>query len=122
VKLQSYKDLEVWKRSIELVDEVYSIVKKMPKTEQYGLISQIQRAAISIPSNIAEGYARKGTKEYLRFLSVAYGSAAELETQLIIIGQQYESLSITNAQNLLYETQKMLYSIMEKLSSLNTVS
>ena len=72
MKLQSYKSLEVWKRSISLVGEIYIITKDLPKNEQYGLGSQVQRAAVSILSNIAEGYARRGTGEYLRFLSIAY--------------------------------------------------
>jgi four helix bundle protein len=117
VKLQSHKDLEVWKRSLSLVKEVYAVSRKLPKSEQFGLISQIQRAAISIPSNISEGYARKGTGEYLRFLSMAYGSAAELETQLIIINQEYEPIPIDKAQALLNEIQKMLYVLMAKLKN-----
>lgn len=115
MKLRSYKDLEVWKRSISLVKEVYSITKELPKYEQYGIISQAQRAAVSIPSNIAEGYARRGTGEYRRFLSMAYGSAAELETQLIIINQEYEDIETVTAQSLLDEVQKMLYALMVKL-------
>ena len=73
VKLQSYKELEVWKRSMTLVNAVYDITKSLPRTEQFGLVSQMQRAAVSIPSNIAEGYARKGTVEYVNFLSMSYG-------------------------------------------------
>lgn len=117
MKLQSYKDLEVWKRSISLVREIYFIAKELPKNEQYGLGSQVQRAAVSIPSNIAEGYARRGTGDYLRFLSMSYGSAAELETQLIIIGQEYGHIDIVAAQSLLNEVQKMLYVLMDKLRS-----
>ena len=107
----------MWNRSISLVREVYAITGDLPKSEQYGLGSQIQRAAVSIPSNIAEGYARRGTGEYIRFLSMAYGSAAELETQLIIINQQYGGLETGKAQSLLSEVQRMLYRLMEKLKS-----
>jgi four helix bundle protein len=116
-KLQSYKDLEVWKRSLTLVKNVYIIARELPKFEQFGLTSQIQRSAVSIPSNIAEGYARKGTGDYIRFLSIAYGSAAELETQLIIINQEYSEILTENAQKCLVEVQKMLYSLMAKLSA-----
>ena len=84
MKTKSYKDLIVWKKAIELVLAIYKLTKRFPKTEQYGLISQLRRAAVSIPSNIAEGYARQHLPEYIQFLSVAYGSCAELETQLII--------------------------------------
>ena len=118
MKLTSYKDLEVWKRSISLVNEVYSISRQLPKSEIYGLCSQIQRSAISIPSNIAEGYARRGTGEYIRFLSIAFGSSAELETQLIIINQQYPDINLNEANSLLSEVQKMLYSLMKKLNPL----
>ena len=94
---------------------IYDMTNELPKTESYGLSSQMQRAAVSIPSNIAEGYARKGTGEYLRFLSMAYGSAAELETQLIIIKQEYPKIIIDTGQSLLTEVQKMLYGLMRRL-------
>lgn len=79
-----HKDLEAWKKSIELVTMVYSEVKNFPDEERFGLVSQIKRAAISIPSNIAEGAARFSDKEMLRFLDISLGSLAELETQFII--------------------------------------
>lgn len=79
-----HKDLEAWKKSIELVVTVYSEVKNFPEDEKFGLISQIKRAAISIPSNIAEGAARNSDKEMIRFLDISLGSLAELETQFII--------------------------------------
>ena len=79
-----HKDLDVWKKSIELVTEIYSITANFPYEEKYGIVSQIRRAAISVPSNIAEGCARFSDKENLRFLDIARGSLAELETQLII--------------------------------------
>ena len=80
----NHKDLEVWKKSIELVTEIYNITKSFPKEEQYGIVTQIRRAAVSVPSNIAEGAARYSAKENLRFLDISCGSLAELETQLII--------------------------------------
>ena len=80
----NHKDLEVWKEAMGLAVEIYTVTKKFPKEELYGLTSQIQRAAVSVPSNIAEGCARKSNKETLRFLSIALGSLAEVETQLIL--------------------------------------
>lgn len=79
-----YKNLEVWKESIQLVTEVYIVAKKFPKEELYSLASQIKRCSVSIPSNIAEGAGRNGKKEFLNFLSIASGSCCELETQLQI--------------------------------------
>jgi four helix bundle protein len=83
-KSRSYQDLEVWKLSIEFVKEIYLITEKFPKSETYGLSNQIRRAAVSIPSNIAEGQGRNSSKEFRQFLSIALGSVAETETQLII--------------------------------------
>ena len=80
----NHKDLEVWKEAMELVIAIYEVTKKFPKGELYGLTSQIQRAAVSVPSNIAEGCARKSNRETLHFLSIALGSLAELETQVIL--------------------------------------
>ena len=79
-----HKDLEAWKKSIDLVTKVYSLVNNFPEDEKFGLISQIKRAAVSVPSNIAEGAARFSNKEMLRFLDISLGSLAELETQFII--------------------------------------
>src|SRR5690606_11874318 len=79
-----HKELDVWKKSMDLVETVYSISANFPKEERYGLASQMRRAAVSIPSNIAEGTARKSNKELLQFISIAMGSAAELETQYLI--------------------------------------
>jgi four helix bundle protein len=81
---RSYRDLDVWKISIEFVKEVYRLTSKFPRTEVYGLTNQIRKAAVSIPSNIAEGQGRNSSKEFKHFLAVSLGSAAELETQLII--------------------------------------
>ena len=86
-KSRSFRDLDVWKLSIELVKEVYQITHKFPPSEIYGLTNQIRRAAISIPSNIAEGQGRNSPKEFRQFLAVSLGSLAELETQLIIAGE-----------------------------------
>lgn len=82
--VNSYKDLLVWQQAIDLTVNIYALTSNFPKSELFGLASQIQRAAISVPSNIAEGHARDSTKEYLRFISIALGSLAEVETQLVI--------------------------------------
>jgi len=79
-----HEDLEIWKKSIILVKEIYVITRNFPEEEKFVLISQMRRAAISIPSNIAEGAARKSKKEFANFLSISLGSLSELETQLII--------------------------------------
>ena len=83
-KSRSFKDLEVWKLSISLVEDIYKATSKFPASENYGLIQQIRRAAVSIPSNIAEGQFRNSSKEFRQFLAIALGSSAELETQIII--------------------------------------
>jgi four helix bundle protein len=82
--MQTHKDLTVWKESRELVTKVYSVIGKFPKEEVFSLTAQIKRSVISIPSNIAEGAARDSNKEYIRFLYIALGSAAELDTQIIM--------------------------------------
>lgn len=84
IKIQSYKDLIAWQKSMELSVLVYKLTDNFPKSEMFSLVNQIRRATVSIPSNIAEGWARKGLGEYIQFLSIAYGSASELETQLIL--------------------------------------
>lgn len=84
--LKNYKELKVWQKSYQLCLEMYKATKTFPKNEGFGLTSQMRRAALSIPSNIAEGYGRKTTPEYVRFLYIAYGSTCELETQLLLSG------------------------------------
>jgi four helix bundle protein len=84
MRIRDYRDLIVWQKAIKLVEMVYRVTKKFPKEEIYALSNQIRRAAVSIPSNIAEGHARKSTRVFLQFLSVAYGSLKEVETQIYI--------------------------------------
>ena len=83
-KIKSFKDLRIWQEGIKLVKDIYLLSKKFPKDEIYGLSSQMRRCAVSIPSNIAEGFRRYHNKEYKQFLYITLGSCAELETQLII--------------------------------------
>jgi four helix bundle protein len=86
-KSRSFRDLEVWKLSIDFVKKIYQVTNTFPATENYNLINQIRRAAVSIPSNIAEGQGRSSAKEFKLFLAISLGSVAELETQLIIAGE-----------------------------------
>ena len=106
----SYKDLKVWQKSIELVTEIYSLTEKFPKSEIYGLVTQMQRAAVAIPSNIAEGQKRGHPKEFLQFLYISYGSGAELETQIEICKRlnKFKDLEYNRAALLLEEVMKML--------------
>ena len=92
MKVKSYRDLETWQQGMALVMEVYRVTKIFPKEELFGLTSQLRRAAVSIPSNIAEGQGRTSTKEFLHHLAIAYGSLCEAETQLLI-GRQLEYLN-----------------------------
>ena len=115
--MNSYRELVVWQRGMELVEEIYKLVRSLPKEEMYALSDQMRRAVVSIPSNIAEGFARKAPKDYARFLLMARGSKYELETQLIICERlKYLSADETNkAMGLCDEIGKMLNSIIAKL-------
>jgi len=99
--VKSYKELIVWQRAIELVIEVYRITDLLPKSELYGLVSQMRRAGISIASNIAEGKKRKTKNDFLHFLHMSDGAAAELETQLIISKKLYPNIDFNEAYALL---------------------
>jgi four helix bundle protein len=92
--IASFKELIVWQRSMEFARAVYLSTEALPKSEQYGLMSQMRRSAVSIPSNIVEGYKRKGQGEYVYFLSVADASAAELETQILLVCGIYPDMSL----------------------------
>ncbi len=117
--MKSFKGLIVWQKSIELVKEIYKITNNYPKEEIYGLKSQMRRAVISIPSNIAEGYGRKGTKDYIRFLGIAKGSVSELETQVVISKDLYKDVDFEKVEFLVEEIQKMLASMINKLNNKN---
>jgi len=82
--MKTYKELHVWEKSVELVTSIYTATRRFPEDEKFGLISQMRRCAVSIPSNIAEGHGRKSNVEFARYLRISYGSSSELETQLII--------------------------------------
>ena len=116
-KLKSYKELIVWQKAYKLVLEIYKYTFNFPKTETYGLVQQIRRAAISIPSNIAEGYGRKSKTDYHRFLSIAYGSLLELETQYMLsIDLGYAKRSDT-IEGLVKEVGGMSYRIMNPIQN-----
>lgn len=83
--ISSHRDLEAWKKSMDLVEMIYKITKNLPSEEKFGLFSQMRRSAVSIPSNIAEGYRRHSRADYARFVAISFGSGAELETQLELI-------------------------------------
>lgn len=85
---RGYRDLQVWQKAMDLVDVIYALTKAFPQDERFGLTSQLRRSAVSIPSNIAEGSSRRTTKEYMRFVDIAYGSLAEVETQVSIAQRQ----------------------------------
>ena len=118
-QINTYKDLIVWQKAMELVVAVYKLTENFPPTERYGLSSQIRRSAISIPSNIAEGRRRDSRKDYHHFLIIAYSSGAELETQIEIakrlpFGKNLDYLKI---DQLLEEVMKMLNKILSNLRS-----
>lgn len=83
-KIRTYRDLDIWRRGVELVKRIYEVTEKFPKHEIYGLVSQMRRCVVSIPSNVAEGFRRYHNKEYKQFLYISLGSCAELETQITI--------------------------------------
>ena len=116
--VRNFKELIVWQKSMELTTEIYQLCKQFPREEVYGLKSQICRAAVSVPSNIAEGQGRKSTAEFLNFLSIAKGSLCEIETQLIIATNlNYLKIQDTvKAQNLIVEIKKMLSSLCSSLN------
>lgn len=119
--LKSYKELVVWQKAVDLVILVYELTSKFPKTETFGIISQMKRAAVSIPSDIAEGYGRKSAKEFYQFLSIAYGSGLELETQMIIAKKLKldQNKDFEKPEAILLEVLKMLNSMISKLKSLD---
>lgn len=119
LRIKSYKDLIVWQRSIELVTEIYKLTDSYPKTEIFGLISQMRRAAVSIPSNIAEGKSRGTQKDYRNFVITAFASGSELETQIIISKKIFfeRRIDFIKVDNLLNEVMRMLYVLIRNLST-----
>jgi four helix bundle protein len=114
-KIKSHKDLKVWQESMGLVIQIYKISEDFPKHEVYGLCSQIRRAAVSIPSNIAEGAGRKGENEFSRFLYIALGSLSEVETQLEISQRLNYINDIENINKNIYFIRSMLSNLIKSL-------
>lgn len=109
--MKDHKDLDVWKQSMLLAEDVYALTKEFPSEERFGLSSQIKRAVVSIPSNIAEGAGRKGDKEFIQFLYIAMGSLSELETQLILSDSLQFVNSIEIYLNQIEKIRKMLFGL-----------
>lgn len=114
--LGTYKELIVWKLSCELAKDIYQVCITLPADEKFGLCSQMKRASVSIPSNIAEGYRRNNRGEYIQFLGVALGSAAELETQLILT-QDIFGNDTSSQLDKVDQIQRMLASMISKLKN-----
>ena len=112
--VQSFRDLIVWQKSMELTKQIYALGKKLPTEERFGITSQMQRSAVSIPSNIAEGSKRSTAKDYAQFLRIASGSAAELETQLLLVKDIY-TVATEESLSLLDEIQRMLQVLTKRL-------
>ncbi len=117
-KVESFKDLIVWQKGIELVNEIYKVTKHFPKEELYGLTSQMRRAVISVPTNVAEGWSRGTTKNYIQFLEISRGSLYELNT-LIVISTNQEYLSsekCSEVESAINEIGRILNAIITKLA------
>jgi four helix bundle protein len=116
--MYSYKELIVWQKSMDLCLKIYEVTENFPKEEQYGLSSQLRRAAVSIPSNIAEGRSRGTRKEYVQFLRIAFASCAEVETQLEL-ARRWKKTNVPGLEELpplLIEVMKMLKSLIAKIN------
>lgn len=117
-EIKSYKELFVWQKAIDLCVLIYQVTERFPKSEMYGIVSQIRRACVAIPSNIAEGHMRGHKAEYVQFLRIAYASGGELETQLLIalkVGYLTDK-DFKNIDNLLIEILKMLNKLISVLA------
>jgi four helix bundle protein len=115
--MQNHKDLDVWQQAIDLAQHTYEITKLYPKEELYGIVSQMRRSAVSVASNIAEGAARQGAKEFIQFLYIASGSASELDTQ-IEISKRTELANVATLEKLqarITKIQMMLHGLIRKL-------
>ncbi|HVR35976.1 MAG TPA: four helix bundle protein [Methylomirabilota bacterium] len=118
-EIRSFRDLLVWQKGIALTKDIYALTQRFPTDEKFGLVSQLRRAAVSVPSNIAEGQARRSSAEFSQFLSVSLGSLAELETQLIIV-KELQLAAERQVDPLIaqvHELQKMLHSLRAKLTT-----
>ena len=112
--MRSHKDLDVWKEAMQLVKGVYRLSAILPREETYGLVAQMRRAAVSVPSNIAEGAARDSSKEFIQFLYVSLGSLSELETQLILAKEIF-SCDTSSLESSIERLRKMLIGLIKSL-------
>ena len=117
--LKNYKELKVWQKPYQLCLEIYGITARFPKDEKFGLTSQIRRASVSVPSNIAEGYGRKTTADYIKSLYIAYGSNCELETQMMLSGDldYIDSAILKDIMDEIYEVERMLKALIKSLEN-----
>jgi four helix bundle protein len=117
--IRSYRDLNVWKASMELVCEVYEVTRNFPDTERYGLTSQMRRCAISVPSNIAEGWSRNSARSFISYLNIAAGSMSELLTQLEIANRIHyiSQEKMTGCEVKGIQISKMIYMLIKKIES-----
>ena len=117
-KICSYKDLKIWQKGMELTKHIYTLTQSLPETEKYGLVSQMKRAAVSVPSNIAEGWGRGKNKHFTNHLSIARGSLFELESQLILTEQLglVEKVEV-DIYDLIAETGRMITGLINKIES-----
>lgn len=117
--MESFRELIVWRKAMTLVEEVYRLIKSFPKEETYSLADQTKRAAVSVPANIAEGYGRQSTQDYIRFLFIARGSVYELRTHLEIATRlrYIPAVAFSKAESLIIEIERMLTSLAAKLKS-----
>jgi four helix bundle protein len=113
----NFRDLGIWKDSFSIVKEVYELCQKLPDDEKFGLKSQIQRCALSIPSNIAEGSGRTSDKEFLHFLNIAISSSYELETQLLLCNELF-AIEVNDLIEKLHSNQRMIGGLKRKISTL----
>lgn len=115
--ISSYKELLVWQKAIVLVSKVYAVTKGFPSNEKFGLVSQINRAAVSIPANIAEGWGRQSRKNYIQFIRISRGSLFELETLIIIAKNEHfiQDIYFDEMNSIIDEIGKMLNSMIKKL-------
>jgi len=121
--VRSYRDLKVWEKAMDLVVESYRVSRLLPKTEMFGLVSQIQRAAVSVPANIAEGHGREHLGDYLRHLSIASGSLMEIETHMLIITRLYIPMEeVKCALDMVREVDRMLSGLTKRLKELPVVA
>jgi four helix bundle protein len=117
--MNRFKELVVWKKSVELATDVYSVIRNFPSEEKFGLVSQLNRCAVSIPSNIAEGSGRNSNGEFNHFLGIAVGSSFEMETQLVIANKlnYLTDDQLRELENKLDEVQRMLFGLQKSLNT-----